>query len=88
MRCNMSKTAFVRARVEPGLKKEVTDILQTLGLTLTDAVTLFFKMIRLNNGLPFEVKIPKKDTLKAMEDARSGRDLEEWESVDAFLESI
>ncbi len=84
----MSKTAFVRARVEPGLKKEVTDILQTLGLTLTDAITLFFKMIRLNNGLPFDVKIPKKDTLEAMEDARSGRNLEEWESVDAFLESI
>jgi DNA-damage-inducible protein J len=84
----MSKTAFVRARVEPGLKKEVTDILQTLGLSLTDAVTLFFKMIKLNKGLPFEVKIPNKDTMEAMEDARLGRDLEEWESVNFFLESL
>lgn len=87
-RCNMSKTAFIRARVEPDLKNEVTDILQTLGISLTDAVTLFFKMIKLNKGLPFEVKIPRKDTMKAMEDARLGRNVEEWDSVDTFIESL
>lgn len=81
----MSKTAFVRARVEPDLKKEVTDILQTLGLSLTDAVTLFYKMIKLNKGLPFEVKIPNKNTMDAVEDVRLGRDLEEWESVDSLI---
>lgn len=84
----MSKTAFIRARVEPNLKKEVADILQTLGLSVTDAVTLFFNMIKLKKGLPFEVKIPKKETLEGMEDARSGKDVEEWESVDHFLESL
>ena len=84
----MGKSAFIRARVEPDLKEEVIDILQTLGLSLTEAITLFFKMIKLNRGLPFEVKIPNEKTLTAMEDARLERNLEEWDSVDAFLKSL
>ena len=83
-RCNMGKSAFIRARVEPELKEDVINILQTLGLSLTEAITLFFKMIKLNRGLPFEVKIPNEETLAAMEDARLGRNLEEWDSVNAF----
>jgi DNA-damage-inducible protein J len=84
----MGKSAFIRARVEPELKEDVIDILQTLGLSLTEAITLFFKLIKLNRGLPFEVKIPNEETLAAMEDARLERNLEEWGSVDAFLESL
>ena len=84
----MGKSAFIRARVEPELKEDVLDILKTLGLSLTEAITLFFKMIKLNRGLPFEVKIPNEETLAAMEDARLERNLEEWDSVDAFLESL
>ncbi len=84
----MGKSAFIRARVEPELKEDVIDILQALGLSLTEAITLFFKLIKLNRGLPFEVKIPNEETLAAMEDARLERNLEEWDSVDAFLESL
>jgi DNA-damage-inducible protein J len=84
----MGKSAFIRARVEPELKEDVINILQTLGLSLTEAITLFFKMIKLNRGLPFEVKIPNEETLAAMEDARLERNLEEWDSVDTFLESF
>ena len=84
----MGKSAFIRARVEPELKEDVINILQTLGLSLTEAITLFFKMIKLNRGLPFEVKIPNEETLAAMEDARLERNLEECDSVDTFLESL
>jgi DNA-damage-inducible protein J len=84
----MGKSAFIRTRIEPELKEEVVDILQTLGLSLTEAITVFFKMIKLNRGLPFEVKIPNEDTLEALEDARLGRNLEEWESVDTFIASL
>jgi DNA-damage-inducible protein J len=84
----MGKSAFIRARVEPELKEDVIDILQTLGLSLTEAITLFFKLIKLNRGLPFEVKIPNEETLAAMEDARLERNLEEWDSVDTFLKSL
>lgn len=84
----MAKTEFIRARIEPELKEEVLSIFQTLGLSLTEAINLFFRMVKLNRGLPFEIKIPNEETLQAMEDAVLERNLEEWNSVDAFLESI
>ncbi|NIM13454.1 MAG: hypothetical protein GTO45_15175 [Candidatus Aminicenantes bacterium] len=43
-------------------------------------------MIKLKKGLYCEAKIPDEETLEAMEDARLGRNLEEWESVDAFID--
>ncbi|MCP4215938.1 MAG: type II toxin-antitoxin system RelB/DinJ family antitoxin [bacterium] len=84
----MGKTAFIRTRVEPELKAEVLDILQTLGLSLTDAVTLFFRMVKLNRGLPFEVKIPNDVTLEAMKDAVDGENVEQWDSVDSFVDDL
>jgi DNA-damage-inducible protein J len=55
-------------RVEPNLKSEVTGILNQLGLSMADAVTVFFNQIKLNGGLPFEVRIPRPNevTLRTM----------------------
>jgi hypothetical protein len=37
--------------------------------------------------LPFAVEIPNEETERALEDSRSGRDLERFESADALIES-
>ena len=52
------KTSAIYIRVEPGLKKEAETVLSDLGLSLSSAITLFFKQIVIHNGLPFEVKKP------------------------------
>ncbi|MDI1304219.1 MAG: type II toxin-antitoxin system RelB/DinJ family antitoxin, partial [bacterium] len=51
----MSKTAMVQARIEPELKINVERILSTLGISTTDAISVFFKQVELNNGIPFEI---------------------------------
>ena len=58
----MSRTAFIRARTEPMLKKKAENIFKNLGLTATDAITLFYKQVILNNGIPFDIKIQNKET--------------------------
>ena len=50
----MPKTAMITTPVEPGLEKDVSAIFQKLGISTADAITLFFKMVKRNNGLPFE----------------------------------
>ncbi len=45
---------------------EAKDILKKLGLSYSQAISVFNNMIVLNNGLPFDVKIPTKETLKAI----------------------
>lgn len=69
----MAKEAMIRARIEPQLKAEVEDIFEELGLSITEAVTLFYKQVKLNRGLPFEVRIPNETTLKTFQDTDAGR---------------
>ena len=63
----MSKSAMVRARIEPELKKHTEEIFRQLGLSVTQAITLFYKQVEARNGLPFNVVIPTSETLKTFE---------------------
>ena len=69
----MAKTAMINARIEPELKHEVDVIFDELGLTTTEAVTLFFKRVKNYRGLPFEVRLPNAQTRRAIEQARKGK---------------
>jgi DNA-damage-inducible protein J len=71
----MSKTAMIRARVEPGLKGQAEGIFTAIGLSVTDAITLFYKQVQLRKGLPFDVAIPNEVTRKTLADTESGRNL-------------
>lgn len=70
------KTSIINARVKPDLKTDVEAILSQLGITTTQAITMFFEQVRINKGIPFELKIPNAETIQAMEDARSDKDME------------
>ena len=71
----MGKTSSIRARIEPDLKGKAEHIFQQLGLTTTQAITLFYKQVELKNGLPFDIVIPNKLTRKTFADTDAGRDL-------------
>ncbi|HEY3777326.1 MAG TPA: type II toxin-antitoxin system RelB/DinJ family antitoxin [Rhizomicrobium sp.] len=76
----MSKTEMIRARVEPGLKDEAEAVLDRLGMTPTEAITIFYRQIALNRGLPFSVRIPNAATRKALRDAERGV-LRDWSDL-------
>ncbi|GFO76854.1 DNA-damage-inducible protein J [Bathymodiolus platifrons methanotrophic gill symbiont] len=70
------KTAIINARIKPELKADVEAILSQLGMTTTQAITVFFEQVKMNKGIPFELKIPNAETIEAMEEARADRDME------------
>ena len=72
----MSKTQTT-IRLEEHDYQEAKDILKYIGMSYSQAVNMFNRMIVLNNGLPFEAKIPNDETLKAMKEAMEGINLEE-----------
>lgn len=43
-------------RINDKIKKEVTPILDDLGLSLSEAINIFLHQIKLNNGIPFALK--------------------------------
>lgn len=59
----MSKSATVYARIEPEVKEQAEQILTTLGIPASNAITIFYKQIILHNGLPFDVTIPRSQLL-------------------------
>jgi DNA-damage-inducible protein J len=71
----MSKTSTIRARIEPDLKGKAEHIFKQLGLTTTQAITLFYKQVELKKGLPFDVAIPNETTSKTFSATDAGRDL-------------
>lgn len=54
----MRKTAVITARIEPELKASAGQICAQLGLTLTQAITLFLRQLELQQGLAFDLKVP------------------------------
>ena len=74
----MSKTATIRARVEPGLKNEVESILDRLGLTASEAIHLLYRQIKLRRGLPFEVRIPNQLTTRTLRASKAGRNVKRF----------
>ena len=43
-------------RINEKIKNEVTPILSDLGISLSEAINMFLHQIKLNNGIPFELK--------------------------------
>ena len=84
----MNRTATIRARVEPGLKDDVEKLLHRLGVTTTEAITMFYSQIRLRQGLPFPVEMPNATTRKTFEATDRGEDLNTFDSLDKMFEAL
>jgi len=83
----MHKIATINTRIEPRLKIQAENILHEAGMTSAEAVRLFYTQICLHNGLPFEVKIPNKKTVRAMQDANN-RKTHKAKSVDDLFNEL
>ncbi len=71
----MNKSAMIRARVDPQLKDEVEDLFAQLGLSTTEAITLFYQQVKLNRGLPFDVRIPNAVTQRTFAETDAGENI-------------
>ena len=84
----MSKSATVRARLEPDLKEHAEAIFHRLGLNASQAITIFYRQVELRGGLPFEVAVPTDSTKRAFEATDAGRDVVVCEDGDAMFEKL
>ena len=84
----MAKTAQIRARVEPELKERAEGILETLGVTPTEAIRAFYRQVILMEGLPFDVRIPNATTRATMDRTDRGEDLRSFETSDEMFDEL
>ena len=67
-----AKTGYLNARIDPSLKTKAEKILSGVGVSASQAITMFYRQVVLRRGIPFDVCIPNADTLAALKEAESG----------------
>ena len=86
-----NKTSAINIQVDSNVKKEATDVLTELGLSMSSAINLFLKQVVKKNGIPFEIKKPKynKATIQALEDTKNQKNLSKtFNNVDEMFEEL
>ncbi|MBD5081153.1 MAG: type II toxin-antitoxin system RelB/DinJ family antitoxin [Ruminococcaceae bacterium] len=69
-------TTPTQIRIDEMTKAEATQLLNGLGMTLSEAVNLFLKQVILRRGIPFDIAYPetvrefKPEVIEAMEEAK------------------
>ena len=84
----MPKTATINVRIEPKLKSTVEKIMEDLGLTTTQAITLFYKQFEIHNGLPFDVSLPNKETLEAINELETNKKLRSYKNIEDLYKEL
>ena len=55
----MAKSSNLYVRIEPELKEQAEAILSALGIPVSIAITMYYKQIVLQRGIPFKAKLPE-----------------------------
>lgn len=81
----------INIRMDENLKQQFDQLCNELGLNMTTAFNIFAKTVVRQKKIPFEIslEIPNSETLAAIADVNSGRNLSKtFHSVDALMEDL
>ena len=87
----MPKTSVINIRIEPETKKHVENLFLKFGISISDAVNIFFHQSLMQGGLPFKMQLPKPnpETIAAMEDVNNNRNMSRtFDSVDELMKDL
>lgn len=64
---------YVRARIDTNTKERAAEALESIGLSISDAIRLLMVRIAVEGRLPFEVKAPNAATKDAISELEGGK---------------
>ena len=84
----MAENSVVQARINEEIKEEASAVLESMGLTVSDAFRMMMVRIAREKALPFEPLVPNKETIAAIEAARRGDFTRSFDSVDDLMDHL
>jgi len=60
---------MIHVRVDDETKERAAEALDSMGLSLSDAVRLFLRRVVIDQAFPLELKVPNAETREAMAEA-------------------
>nr|WP_191092750.1 type II toxin-antitoxin system RelB/DinJ family antitoxin [Cysteiniphilum sp. JM-1] len=82
-----TNNTYVRARIDMNTKERAAEALQAMGLSISDAIRLLMLRVADEHRLPFEVKVPNKQTLDAINELETGKG-KKFNSIDALMDDL
>jgi DNA-damage-inducible protein J len=64
-------TSRIQARIDASLKEQGERVLEKIGLSTTELMKMTFRQLVMQQGLPFDAKIPNADTLESFKEANN-----------------
>jgi DNA-damage-inducible protein J len=83
----MPATEYVRARIDPTIKNEASNVLAALGLSVSDACRMMLTKIALEKRLPFGTEEPNEASLAAMREIEQGKGTR-FDSAEALFKDL
>ena len=84
----MAKTATIQTRVDPEIKQRAQKILNTLNISMSEAISMYLSQITLHEGIPFEIKIPNRITAQTLKKSEDGKELHKVSTVDELFQEL
>ena len=64
-------TVDVRCRIDPKTKEQASEVIEAMGLSVSDAIRLFLKRVAADGAIPFELRASNAKTISAIEELES-----------------
>ena len=80
-------TTMVHVRVDEKVKEDAAKTLAAMGMSVSDAVRLLLVRVAAEKALPFEVRVPNANTVKAMAAADRGEG-KRFKTADALFKDL
>ncbi len=65
---NPPNSAVVRCRINPKVKAQAEEVLNSIGMSTSDAMRLFLKQVAIRGAFPLELKTPNQKTVNAFDE--------------------
>jgi addiction module antitoxin, RelB/DinJ family len=84
----MPKTTTIQARINPEIKTQAQKILNSLHISMSEAISIYLTQIALHKGIPFEIKVPNEQTVKTIKKSENGKELHKVKSVGELFREL
>ena len=84
-------TTDVRCRIDTKTKHDASEVIESMGLSVSDAIRIFLKRVATEGTIPFDLRIPNTKTIAAMKELdlpKSKSNLKKYKSLDAMHKDI
>lgn len=84
----MSTSVIVQARVNPDIKENASIVLESIGMSLSDAIRITLTAIAEEKSFPVKFRTPREETLLAIKEARENKSAKRYSDLNVLMEDL